>query len=285
MAEPVFIANLGLGVLGLAVCLWHAWGVSERIALLVTATVYGVLLEQLVILAFEAYVYSLSAFILTLGDVPLVIGFGWGAILYSGIQTAGAIGIDDRTQPWFVGLFALHIDLAIDAVAIRIPFWQWTPPGLWFGVPLGNFVGWFLVAMLFAAAWQQVRRRVVPQGLALVALGTGAMLGAVVPLIVLLEGWTTFAETPTTKIVLLSAMLGLAALVVARHGTANATPDARLTAVPALYHLWYLGYGVVLGIFTETPLLLVISLAMLTLTVFLHLGVLPGVRQVDDTLT
>lgn len=275
----MFVANLALGLAGLAVCLWHAWGTAERVTLLATATVYGVVLEQLVILRFERYVYSLSEFLLTVGDVPVVIGFGWGAIVYGGIALADELGITGRARPAFVGLYALHVDLAIDAVAIRIPFWRWTPPGVWFGVPLGNFTGWFLVATLFPAAWAALTDRLPARGVGAVGRGLGTILAAVAGLIVLLELWDALTPTLAHEIVVLGGTLALALVAVARHGVSPAPVDPRVTAVPVLYHGGYLGYYLALGLYRDVPALLGVSLAMLAVTALLHAGGLPWLAR------
>lgn len=272
MVEPVFLANAVLGVLGLGVAAWHAWGDRDRLALLATATVYGVILEQLVILRFERYVYSLSDFLLTLGDVPLVIGFGWGAIIYSGIVLGGTVGLSDGARPAFVGLYALHVDLAIDAVAIRVPFWSWLPPGVWFGVPLGNFLGWFLVATLFAAAWLWLRDRVRSR----VVLGLAAVALALVGLVAGLEAWDAVATTLPRRVAVLGGLLVVAAAVVAREGFDARTPDPRIAAVPLLYHGFYLGYLLALGMYRETPALLAVSGAMIAVSLLLHRDLLAG---------
>jgi uncharacterized membrane protein len=40
-------------------------------------------------------------------------------------------------------------------------FWRWSVPGLYFGVPISNFAGWFLVSLLmFALNRQTVEKNV-----------------------------------------------------------------------------------------------------------------------------
>lgn len=266
MVTAVFAANAVMALVGLALCGWHAWGDRDRLAFLGTGIVYGVLLEQLVILQFEAYHYSAEDFLLTLWDVPLVIGFGWAAIIYSGFHVAETLGVSRRVRPLFVALFALHIDVAIDAVAIRVPFWTWTPPGVWFGVPLGNFLGWFLVASLFTAGWLVLESRVEYPTLR----GLGAIVLAVAGLIVVLQGWTTFATTVPRKVAIFGPMVAVSLVVVVREGVDPVPVDPRLAAVPFLYHGFYLVLLLGLGMYAAQPLLLVVSLAMLAVGVAVH---------------
>lgn len=70
-------------------------------------------------------------------DVPLCIGVAWGCILYSAMQFSDGSGLPYWTCPVLDGLLALNIDLALDAVAIRLGFWDWDQ-GIefqYFGVP------------------------------------------------------------------------------------------------------------------------------------------------------
>ncbi|MFB6112663.1 MAG: carotenoid biosynthesis protein [Halodesulfurarchaeum sp.] len=290
MSGLLFRVNLALALIAVGVCFAHAITRDrdskrlEHLVLLVTTTVYGILLEQLVILRFDRYVYNVTDFLLTIGDVPVVIGLGWAAIIYSGIVIGDLIGLSTRVRPLFVGLYALHIDLAIDAIAIRIPFWSWTPPGIWFGVPLGNFLGWFLVATLFSAAWFGLRDRDLDRALGRAAIGPLSMLFALVGLIVLLEGWEAVATTMPRKIAILGAAVLLSVAFVWRDGLEHRPESGVLAAVPFIYHGAYLGYFLSLGMYRQTPFLLVVSIAMLGLSVLLHTGGIRGLGKRNGIL-
>lgn len=266
MVQAVFVANAVMSLVALACCGIHAWGEQDRAAMLATGVVYGVVLEQLVIIRFERYHYNMTDALLVVGDVPLVIGFGWAAIIYSGYHVALRFDISRRARPLFVALFALHIDLAIDAVAIRVPFWTWTPPGVWLGVPLGNFVGWFLVAALFTAAWDGLRERVPVWSL----LGVGTLVLAVAGLVVLLEGWEAVATTLVRKVAVLGTVLVLSVAFVVREGVDAEPVDPLVAAVPFLYHGFYLAVAVALGMYRSQPLVVVVGLAMVAVSLAVH---------------
>ncbi|MFB6146567.1 MAG: carotenoid biosynthesis protein [Halobacteriaceae archaeon] len=273
MVEAVFAANAVIAILGLALVGWHAVPDRDRLLFLGAALVYGVVLEQLVILHFDAYTYNIADAILTVGDVPLVIGVGWATIIYSGVQVARRLGVSARLRPLFVALFALHIDLAIDAIAIRVPFWTWARVGAWFGVPLGNFTGWFLVASCFVASWQAVRDRVPSRALA----GPLTIVLAVAGLVVVLEGWTIVATTLRRKVVILGGAIAGSAALVFRDGLSVTSIDPRIGAIPYLYHGFYLAVLVDLGLYRQRPFILAVSLAMIGLWLLVHRGALPGV--------
>src|SRR5262249_2811036 len=45
------------------------------------------------------------------------------------------------------------LDLFVDPVSSRVLlYWHWRQPGFWFGVPLINFVGWFVVSLALLSA-------------------------------------------------------------------------------------------------------------------------------------
>ena len=130
---------------------------SPKAVVLVSAFLYGILLETLnIYLSHRFYFYSRN-FLFMVGEVPVFIGMGWAVIatsareisdrLFGGDVLMGAVGDS---------VLAINIDLVMDAVAIRIPpdgFWTWAKLSLnegWFGVPAGNLTGWMLVVFYFS---------------------------------------------------------------------------------------------------------------------------------------
>jgi uncharacterized membrane protein len=252
-------------------CLWDARGDREGLTLYATAVVYGLILEKLVIVAFGAYTYPAESYLFDAFGVPLAIAFGWSAIIYAGTTTARAYGVPLRSLPGFVALYALHVDLSMDAVAIRVPFWTWTPPGPWFGVPLGNFFGWFCVAFLFAGWFELLRRRMSNP----LALGGGTLAAALVTLLVALELWTTLVESVALGAGILLALGVLSLLALVRWPpTFAARPARSAVAATLLFHLFFIGVFVATGTHRTLPVLGVVSVAALGVGIGVH--ALPG---------
>jgi hypothetical protein len=147
-----------------ALTVWHAWrrGRGPLLELLMAA-LYGILLEWGDMLIFKTYHYSPS-FWLAVGPVPIIIGLCWGMIIYGAMAYSDQLGLPHRAAPWADALWAILLDLAFDAVAIRLQLWTWTVPlsAGYFGVPADNFWAWIWVALSFSAYVRWVRRRHAP---------------------------------------------------------------------------------------------------------------------------
>jgi uncharacterized membrane protein len=271
--EPIYLLFTGAMILASLGCLWDARGDREGLTLYATAVVYGLILEKLVIVAFGAYTYPAESYFLDVLGVPLAIAFGWSAIIYAGTTTARAYGVPLRSLPGFVALYALHVDLSMDAVAIRVPYWTWTPPGPWFGVPLGNFFGWFCVAFLFAGWFELLRRRLSN----LLMLGGGTLVAALATLLVALELWTRLVESVALGAGVLVTLGVLSALALVRwRPTFDARPARTAVGATLLFHAFFLGVFLVTGTYRTTPVLGAVSVAGLGVGVGIH--ALPGAR-------
>lgn len=130
--------------LQLVVCIPHAWkhGKANLLRLL-AGILFGVLLELATIRQLDAYEYG--QFMIMVLDVPLCIGVAWSCILYSVMEFSNGSSLPYWTRPLLDGLLALNIDLALDAIAIRLGFWDWGQgfQFQYFGVPYANFWAWF----------------------------------------------------------------------------------------------------------------------------------------------
>src|ERR1041384_7092959 len=147
--------------LQLAICLRHAWkhGLPNLLRLFI-GILFGVTLELASIRQFHGYQYS-HQFLIMISDVPLCIGVAWSCILYSAMEFSDASNLPYWTRPLLDALLALNIDLALDTVAIRLGCWDWGQ-GLkfqYFGVPYGNFWGWFWVIASFSFGYRLFARR------------------------------------------------------------------------------------------------------------------------------
>lgn len=160
--SPISYAMLEASTLVLfALTLWHAWRRGRGPLLeLIMASTYGILLEWGDIVIFRTYHYS-QLFWLEIGPVPIIIGLCWGMLIYGAMAYSDQLGLPAWAAPWADALWAILLDLAFDAVAIRLRLWTWTIPMSvgYFGVPADNFWAWIWVALSFSAYMRWVRAR------------------------------------------------------------------------------------------------------------------------------
>ena len=259
-------------------CLVHAWkhGTANVLKLLAGGA-FGVLLELATIRQLNAYEYG--RFVVMVLDVPLCIGLAWGAIIYAVSEFSDASSLPYWARPILDGLLALNIDLALDAVAIRLGFWDWGQ-GLnfeYFGVPFANFWAWFWVVFSFSLGYRLLAHRaedwIVTWISPLLALVVG-MIGVVSTnsLITFVIPYDFYMLS--VGLVLVSALI----LVLTMRPRFNLRLVASLAFwVPFLSHAYLLIAGLVSGVIFNPPVLLAVSLFMFAIALYLHW---PTVRHV-----
>ncbi|MBI4320603.1 MAG: carotenoid biosynthesis protein [Chloroflexi bacterium] len=262
------------------VACYHAWKRGRAFFLEVTsAAVYGLLLEEGDILIFQTYHYS-PEFILRIDRVPIAIALAWSIIIYAGMSLSDAYGLSNRVAPFADALWAIMLDLAFDAIAIRLGFWTWIIPldKGFFGVPAGNFYAWILVAFSFSACTRVVRLRFSrpsrpysPWQLGVPLAAYAGLLAGMTPFFAVKN--TFFPEQGGGLPVVWAVLIVFAAItgwqVRLRGVRANAGFDWLPLLLRLSFHIYFLAAVLVTGIFHDLPALLAVSLAMLALEVVL----------------
>ena len=105
---------------------------------------------------FGFYHYSSSLGIMT---VPLIIIFAYFAVGYLSFALAHVLtgqygkklqGKQIFVIPFISAFLMVMWDLTIDPISSTLQnMWVWANPGSYFGVPVSNFFGWFLVVYIF----------------------------------------------------------------------------------------------------------------------------------------
>lgn len=260
---------------------------------LISAAVYGLLLEEGSQLIFETYRYS-PDWTLVLDRAPLVIALTWALIIAGAMRITDALGVRRWTASFVDAAIVIMLDLAFDAVAIRMGMWTWVdigPSDGWFGVQPGNFYTWLFVTFGFSVLTrslrdQATRRRAAEWLQLLVPIPAFVILIASIVPYALVSAWT---HAPTGGPLWLSAVaIGLFALV-AWHGVFGARrqpPDRPLVAIVDLrlafftrlsMQAFFLGALIVMGLATRLPVLLLVSVGLLVLEI-------PLVRLVNARL-
>ena len=100
---------------------------------------------------------------LTLASVPLVVTLYWAIFIYSGYNVTNAFLFWIKKQkpskskkdivllPLLIildGLIVTAIDVFMDPLQVQAGHWAWIGGGQYFDIPIGNFIGWFVVVAI-----------------------------------------------------------------------------------------------------------------------------------------
>jgi hypothetical protein len=246
---------------------------------LISAAVYGLLLEEGSQLIFETYRYS-PHWTLVLDRAPLVIGLTWALIIAGAMRITDGLGVRRWTASFVDAALVIMLDLAFDAVAIRMGMWTWVdigPTDGWFGVQPGNFYTWLFVTFGFSllTRWLRApaaRRRALEWLQLLVPIPAfGILIGSIIPYAVI-SAWT---NAPTGGPLWLSAVAIAAFAMVAWQGVFGSRrqpPERQVVAIVDLrlafltrlsVQAFFLAALVVTGFATQLPVLLAVSVALL----------------------
>jgi uncharacterized membrane protein len=270
LPTPYFILFELVIYLQLALCLRHArkHGPANLLRLL-AGILFGLILELATIRQLNAYEYG--RFLFMVWDVPLCIGVAWSCILYSAMEFSNGSSLPYWARPILDSLLALNIDLALDAVAIRLRFWDWGQ-GLefqYFGVPYPNFWGWFWVVTSFSFGYRLLGHRKDWMGtwisplMAMIiglagVLGTNALNAFIIPF------------EYHGLVVAITLTLAFVIIVALRPRFYQGSLPSLVFWVPFLTHLYLLSAGLVSGVILDPPVLLLMGLGMSAIALYLH---------------
>ncbi len=99
----------------------------------------------------------------TLFNVPISVILFWAVFIYTGYCLTNSFLLWLKVKKpqhklhnfWLIpilvimdGYLVVAIDFFMDPIAVQSGSWQWLSGGSYFGIPWGNFVGWFVVAII-----------------------------------------------------------------------------------------------------------------------------------------
>lgn len=148
----------------------HAWlrrGVGWTLGFVAISVGFGFAIEAIGVattLPFGAYSYSELLGPRLLG-VPLLIPLAWSMVSYPALLAAQRLSSTGVGTALIGGWLLMSWDLFLDPQMTGQGYWTWTQPG-WSlpgipGIPLQNFVAWFLVGIVLMAILDRLPRKIV----------------------------------------------------------------------------------------------------------------------------
>jgi uncharacterized membrane protein len=150
--------------------LWYVWwrfGVADALTFALLSGGFSAIMDFISSFAVDNYVYPGQSQLW----VFTFIFFGWigmcGSCLFlaEGILARRDEDMLTRARlgwqvPLLTAIIAVVLDLFIDPVAVAAGYWVWSVEGtVYYGIPLLNYVGWFVLMWLAPLAWVQIARR------------------------------------------------------------------------------------------------------------------------------
>ncbi|MGQ0642018.1 MAG: carotenoid biosynthesis protein [Gemmatimonadaceae bacterium] len=149
-------------LLGAMAALLHgmwAFGVRRAVALCATATGLALgteLLGTSTGFPFGDYAYTSLLGYRIFGLVPFAIPISWFYMLYSALALTARVIPPRSGAPakwlWAVAAAAMLTawDVAMDPAMVRTAHWVWGERGVFYGMPLSNWIGWFFTGLIIA---------------------------------------------------------------------------------------------------------------------------------------
>ena len=90
-------------------------------------------------------------------NIPLLIPIVWSGLIYMGYSYSSFLTDQIITVDSFIsgmpliiatGLLLVVLDMVLDPIAVDEKRWSWEFPGVYYGIPLLNFFGWFLTVAI-----------------------------------------------------------------------------------------------------------------------------------------
>jgi len=94
-----------------------------------------------------------------IAHVPVLIPLAWLMMMPPAWAVGAALLPDSLIGGWVVAAAAFTAwDLYLDPQMVKWDFWRWEKDGAYLGIPISNYIGWFIVSFLITAALSLLSR-------------------------------------------------------------------------------------------------------------------------------
>jgi putative membrane protein len=130
----------------------YRWvGLKLALAILVVFSVLPIAIEAIGITTgfpYGWFYYSENLGYKVLDLVPWSVAFAFAPLVLGSLSLASYVTTDARLAIPLSALILVWTDLVLDPAAVLLEIWIWAHPGPYYGIPISNYIGWFLTATL-----------------------------------------------------------------------------------------------------------------------------------------
>lgn len=138
-------------------------GMRSGLLLFVSLSLFAYVIEIVGLLTgfpYGHFTYSSNVGLLLFDFVPLSLPFAWAPLVL------GAVVLSFRYKSHFFAfmictvVLMLAIDLVLDPGAVYLGFWSYENGGIWYNVPISNYIGWIISGVVgFAITYFFTKKR------------------------------------------------------------------------------------------------------------------------------
>ncbi|NOT47595.1 MAG: carotenoid biosynthesis protein, partial [Acidobacteria bacterium] len=169
-----------------ALKMWLGW--ADAAKLVVVLGLYALGIETFAILTgfpYGHFGYSEHLGYKILGQVPWTVAFAWTPLMLCAYAAARSLFVSRMRRIVFAAFLLITFDLVLDPGAVLLGFWRYPGGGLYYGVPLSNFLGWVFSGIVGSAIMEGAISYFKPLLPPAVQLGSSAFF--------IMFFWTAFA--------------------------------------------------------------------------------------------
>jgi carotene biosynthesis associated membrane protein len=108
---------------------------------------------------FGPYAYTFWLGPQILNHVPYFIPPSWFAMSIVSFELAGRVTVHPLARAPLAALFMVFWDVSLDpAMSRAFPFWTYPEGGFFYGMPLSNWAGWFIVSLVIMGVYSVLLR-------------------------------------------------------------------------------------------------------------------------------
>lgn len=126
-------------------------GIRRGLVILVFFAVFPIIIEAIGIstgLPYGPFYYTDQMGFKILGLVPWSVAFAFAPLILGSITLANKLTRDARVAIPLSALVLVAVDLVLDPAAVFLSIWVWVNPGPYYGIPISNYTGWFITALV-----------------------------------------------------------------------------------------------------------------------------------------
>ncbi len=126
-------------------------GLKKALVLIVILSIYAFSIETLAIISgfpYSSFQYTELIGFRVLGYTPYTVPFAYVPLFIGCFYLASLKTYSKWKIVLLSSFLVLAADLVLDPAAVALNFWVYSTPGIFYGVPLMNFMGWILTGFL-----------------------------------------------------------------------------------------------------------------------------------------